>query len=85
VRRSGSELQVAVNDGTATVTGTVRSLWLKIRVGSIVSQIAGVRDFANDVEVIPESLESHVQAIERHHRTVVAHLAMLRTAVEAAM
>lgn len=55
LRRCGSELQVAVNDGTATVTGTVRSLWLKIRVGSIVSEIAGVRDFANDVEVIPEN------------------------------
>jgi osmotically-inducible protein OsmY len=52
--RYGSQFEVAVNDGAATVAGIVPSLWLKIQVGRIVSEIAAVRDFTNDVEVIPE-------------------------------
>lgn len=49
----GGQFQVTVNDGVATLAGSVDTLWLKVQVERVASQAAGVSAVRNHVEVVP--------------------------------
>jgi hyperosmotically inducible protein len=48
-----SQVQVTVNNGVATITGSVDTLWLKAQVQRVVLEVSGVTAARNHVKVIP--------------------------------
>ena len=72
-RIGSSDINVAVNDAVATLTGTVSSYARKIAAQEAAHHVAGVLDVANDIEVKP---------IDRFARTDTEIAGAVRNALE---